>query len=296
MVTIDLSNIETSKELKAKLATVFDYDEGTVYEMKIGDMIKEIEKVSDFHFQILFHDELFEDYDGIIEYSLTFLNENRYSIFPFLLRTFEYDVEDFISKVLDDIAYIKSENEKNKLHNFPVKLNDKTYWISRSVAVAGFIFKKLGDDWFVLANKRGKGCPDFQGYWNCPCGYLEYDRTCIEQMVAECIEECGFKSNKDKWKFVGYNDSPDENKQNVTMRYVYICDNDEDFNLALKKGGEKNEVDDVRWINLNKLNSYQFAFGHKQLIISLALSYILDIKDISRLILSNYVEEKENKE
>lgn len=295
MTTIDLSNLEASKELKYKLAVAFDYDEGTVYNMQIGDMIEEIEKVSEFYFQVLFHDDLFEDYDGIFEYSLTFLNENRYGTVPFLLKTFEYDVEYLIGKVLDDITYIKAENEKKKPHNFPVKIDDKTYWISRSIAVAGFAFKKIGNDWFVLANKRGQGCPDFQGYWNCPCGYLEYDRTCVEQMMAECIEECGFKSNKDKWLFVGFNDSPEENRQNVTMRYVYICDSDENFDLKLQKGGEKDEVDDIRWINLNELNSYHFAFGHKKLIISFALKYILDTEETTKLILASY-EKEENKE
>ena len=49
----------------------------------------------------------------------------------------------------------------------------KEYWISRSVAVSVFLFVKDKDKLYVLANKRGPGAADFQGLWNCPCGYLD---------------------------------------------------------------------------------------------------------------------------
>ena len=56
----------------------------------------------------------------------------------------------------------------------------ETVWVHRSIAVAGFIFCKINDEWCVLANQRGEGAPDFQGYWNCPCGYLDFDETLAE--------------------------------------------------------------------------------------------------------------------
>ena len=63
------------------------------------------------------------------------------------------------------------------MNNFPVIKDGKEYWISRSIAVACFVYKIVNDEIYVLANKRGSGTPDFQGYWYCPCGYLDYDET-----------------------------------------------------------------------------------------------------------------------
>lgn len=152
------------------------------------------------------------------------------------------------------------------MKNFPVNVDGKQYWISRSIAVVGIVLKFCHNQWYVLANKRGKGCPDFQGYWNCTCGYLEYDRTCVQQIVAEYVEECGFITEESRWNFLGYNDSPSENKQNVTLRFYYFADNDEDFDLAKRKGGEIDEVEDVKWVPVNEVPNYQFAFGHQNLI------------------------------
>ena len=56
------------------------------------------------------------------------------------------------------------------MKNFPVtikedlfiggeNMNGKTFWISRSMAVAMFVFTKLDSQWYILATKRGKGCP-----------------------------------------------------------------------------------------------------------------------------------------
>ena len=43
----------------------------------------------------------------------------------------------------------------------------------RYCAVSGFIFAIVDGKYSVLANKRGEGTPDYQGCWNCPCGFLE---------------------------------------------------------------------------------------------------------------------------
>jgi hypothetical protein len=53
------------------------------------------------------------------------------------------------------------------MKNFQVtsKEDNQKYWISRSCAVAMFLFSrdKFGN-LCILANKRGTGTPDFQGY------------------------------------------------------------------------------------------------------------------------------------
>ena len=84
------------------------------------------------------------------------------------------------------------------MKNYPITIETgehagETVWVHRSIAVAGFIFCKINDEWCVLANQRGEGAPDFQGYWNCPCGYLDFDETLAEACSREIYEETGVK-------------------------------------------------------------------------------------------------------
>ena len=53
-----------------------------------------------------------------------------------------------------------SENQ-----NFPVKVDDKIYWISRAMAVVGYVFKEVDGKLFVLTEKRGKGAADYIGHF-----------------------------------------------------------------------------------------------------------------------------------
>lgn len=153
------------------------------------------------------------------------------------------------------------------MKNFCITYNDKTFWISRSVAVAGFIFTVDNGKLLVLANKRGKGCPDFQGYWNCPCGYLDFDETTKEACCREIAEETNLTVNPKYLKLFSVNDDPkDSNSQNITFRYW-------DFSRTLykgqtiyAKGAEPDEVEDVAWIPVEELSKYEFAFGQKEII------------------------------
>ena len=47
------------------------------------------------------------------------------------------------------------------MKNFSVNVNGKEYWISRSVAVACFIFKQNVDDLYALIEKRGNSAADY---------------------------------------------------------------------------------------------------------------------------------------
>ena len=75
-----------------------------------------------------------------------------------------------------------------------------TLWSGRYCAVAAFVFCKLKGEWCILANQRGKGTPDYQGYWNCVCGYLEADESAEQGCAREVYEETGVKINPNKFK------------------------------------------------------------------------------------------------
>lgn len=147
------------------------------------------------------------------------------------------------------------------MNNFPVQHEGKTYWISRSVAVTCFVFAPFNGEWCVLANKRGPNTPDFQGYWNCPCGYLDFNETATQAAVREVYEETGVVLNSVKlWKVM---DSPKENNQNIVFRYYSIIPYTFQPNSNAEiRGGEYGEVTAAIWIPVKMLDQYQWAFNH----------------------------------
>lgn len=161
-------------------------------------------------------------------------------------------------KTVSDYAW----NQK-PLDNFHFIYRGKEYWYSRSVATVPFVFCK--DDkgvMRVLANKRGSGTPDYQGCWNVPCGYLVFNVDGQDNCIKEIYEETGVNVPKEKLKFFGLSTSPSENKQNVSIRYYAILDGViSDYPLT-NAHSEKNEVDDIKWISLDDIGEYQWAFGH----------------------------------
>lgn len=158
------------------------------------------------------------------------------------------------------------------MKNFPVKVDGKEYWISRSVATVCFIFKRKNNKTFVLIEKRGKGAADNIGKWCVPGGYLEWDITLAENAALEVLQETGFVIKKEKLKIVGINSSPSENHQNVTIRYLYNADANEEFNIKNAVGGEKDEVEDIQWLDITNIDNRflndnaKWAFKHNILI------------------------------
>jgi len=140
----------------------------------------------------------------------------------------------------------------------------RTLWSGRYCCVATVVFKKEGSDIFVLANQRGSGTPDFQGYWNCPCGFLEGNETGEQGAVREVFEETGVQIHPSILVFHSVQTDPKvSNNGNVTLHYGAIVDH---YSCIPPEGGEENEVADVRWINVEDIDKYKWAFNHDQLI------------------------------
>ena len=142
---------------------------------------------------------------------------------------------------------------------------------ARYCAVAGFIYAYVDNELCVLANKRGKGTPDFQGYWNCPCGYLERSESGKEGISRETYEECGILIEPIKFIPMHTQTEPKLcNHGNVTIHYkAFLTDNQQQISEDLIKTlnvVEKDEVEDVKWIPVDKIDQYQWAFGHEKYI------------------------------
>ena len=154
------------------------------------------------------------------------------------------------------------------MKNFEVtSLEDgKRYWVSRSVAVSTFLFIRDVGEIYVLANKRGKGSADFQGLWNCPCGYLDFDETGEEAAVREVREETGYILESKELILDKVVTCPRQNHQNVALRYICEKDISEIKILDGDFGGEEEEVEEVKLINIKNIDEYEWAFGHKEII------------------------------
>jgi 8-oxo-dGTP pyrophosphatase MutT (NUDIX family) len=165
-----------------------------------------------------------------------------------------------ISFVLLVIFFFTKDDKDFKMKNFPVKVKGKEFWISRSCAVVGIVYKynKETGEVYVLTNKRGKGCPDYVGYWNIPCGYVDYDETLEEAVSREVFEETGLKVDPNSWKLYGIKSTPDTEKQSISVRYITAYKEEMgDFDYSHQ---EKNEVDEIKWISLDDVDNYQWAF------------------------------------
>ena len=173
---------------------------------------------------------------------------------------------------------------KPKLYNRPnecIKSTDgREFWISRSVAVMCVVLISQGDTTHVLLNKRGKGTPDYQGYWCCPCGYLDWNESAYEAVTREVWEESGINLEilNDKFESLYFstdpwsvNSDPERRRrnyrQNVTLRFGawFQLPQGQDLPKLTSRHSEKEEIADLAWINL-LLPLTKCAFGHDRLI------------------------------
>lgn len=173
----------------------------------------------------------------------------------------------FIIILLCYKIYSDKQWHKKPLQNFPFIHRGKVFWYSRSVATTiGVFCHDENGNLCVLANKRGKGTPDFQGYWNIVCGYLEHGVNAEENCQKEVFEETGLFIPLDKIKFFNLNTEPTESKQNVTLRYYSLLDGVcDDYDLTIENC-EQDEVENVMWIPVNDIGNYIWAFNHNHLI------------------------------
>jgi len=166
------------------------------------------------------------------------------------------------------------EMKFNNVPNKSYKLDDGTViWESRSVAVVAFIIVKTPYGEYILAGKRGKGSADYQGLWNVPCGYLDKNENGTSSVIREVYEETGLELFKylnthkiivnnlyQPW-FV--NTDPNENRQNVSLRYGCVLRLDELPELN-SDHSEPDEIEELKWISINDINDYDWAFNHNR--------------------------------
>lgn len=144
------------------------------------------------------------------------------------------------------------------------KGNPKTVFSGRFCAVSGFIYAIVDGKYSILANLRGPGTPDYQGCWNAVCGFLERYENSKEGIAREVLEECGFQIDTDDLKVIHVETEPEEcNNGNVTIRHRAFLGKIIPHYVK-REGGEECEVDGIKWIPIDEIDNYKWAFNHRK--------------------------------
>lgn len=160
---------------------------------------------------------------------------------------------------------------KNRPNECVTTLDGREIWASRSVTVVVCIVLVCEGKPWILVNQRGTGVPDFQGYWNLPCGYLDYDETTAEAAMREVWEECGVNSQEllegadceffsEPWDI---SSTPHGQRQNVTVHHglhAHVAQ----LPVVSNAHNEPNETSDIRWLPLDQADTLEFAFNHRE--------------------------------
>lgn len=99
---------------------------------------------------------------------------------------------------------------------------------------------------------------------------MDFDETLKQAAAREVFEETGVSICDSDLKFINYNDDIDEGKQNVTFRFGIVL---EDYIYKTpeisERGGENNEVSEIKWIPIEEISKYKWAFNHEQIILDI---------------------------
>ena len=130
-----------------------------------------------------------------------------------------------------------------------------------------------------FVSKRGSGCPDHVGKWSVTCGYLDWGETRKEAIKRELYEELGLNleiyPNEAIDHFCTIDDPSRDVRENIVSRYLihvdYIATRkklaDKEINCdTVSRGGEPNEVDDIKFVPAEDIDSYDWAFNHDQVL------------------------------
>jgi 8-oxo-dGTP pyrophosphatase MutT (NUDIX family) len=164
-------------------------------------------------------------------------------------------------------------------------INNKEIWYSRSVATGAVILLRCKDKddnitYKVLLEQRSL-IMDQPLKWCFPCGYLDWDETLEDSIIREIYEETNLyipnfhNQLLYKTKEPFYIGSDLENyRQNIHIFYGFVYNEHPLFYSSLSK--DNDEINDLRWVLMQDLNQYDFAFKHNERIKLFLQKYLYD--------------------
>ena len=168
------------------------------------------------------------------------------------------------------------ENKFNNVHNKCIIHESKEHWISRSCAVVGVVTIYINEAEYVLIVKRGTG-GDNVGKYCLPCGYIDWNENGHDAFIREVYEECDldlhYYHNYDRHDIINnevqpyyVSTNPKNNKENITLYFTSHLRGIGVLPPISNKNCEKDEIDEVLWMNLDDVDKYDFCFGHDEII------------------------------
>lgn len=162
---------------------------------------------------------------------------------------------------------------KNRGNEEVETIDGKKHWISRSPAVVAVVLGIYKDNIFALTERRSSTMMDEPNKLAIVSGYLDWDESGIEGITRELFEETGFDVRKYKNNLVFDNDQqpwfvntdPRENRQNVSMTYIFIYDFSKGFPKEVESF-QDSEIDEVKWMPIEQVfnTDNQWAFNHDE--------------------------------
>lgn len=171
-------------------------------------------------------------------------------------------------------------NFKNTPNEF-VEKDGKTRWLSRSLAVVVTVILN-GEKALIVKRGPKISHPD---KWCNPCGYLDWDESGTQASMREVWEESGldigdiiennpdsitFQSMLEPWEIVT---NPELNHNQDVALYYGICIKSKKDPKVHIKNCEEDEILEAKWVKIDELKNYEFAFNHDKRIIKY-LNYI----------------------
>jgi 8-oxo-dGTP pyrophosphatase MutT (NUDIX family) len=168
---------------------------------------------------------------------------------------------------------------KNRPNELITTTDGRKLYHSRSVAVVGVFGMYIGASLNVIIEKRGTAPGlDKQGLWCLPCGYLDWGESGPEAIRRELWEEVGIdlmdyltvchspNYTQQPWHV---KTEPDENRQNVTLRYGAVWSDLHQIPVLKPNNAcdHPNEVADAKWMPISDITKYQFAFNHDKVLL-----------------------------
>lgn len=172
------------------------------------------------------------------------------------------------NKIINDV--LQAPNFNNKENELITTTDDRKLFHSRSVTIVVILSCIVNGIKKFAIEKRGPAL-DKSGLWCLPCGYLDWNENAAQAVKREVWEEIGLNLDKltlqnkiDQPIYV--NSNPDD-KQNVSLRYVVTIIDNKYPKLIANNDCKLDEVTEAKWITIDELNNYEFAFEHNNLIL-----------------------------
>lgn len=182
----------------------------------------------------------------------------------------------------------KFNHKPNKIY----KTDNGHLWHSRSNVVVGHVHALVNnglkdyltdEDFYVLVGTRGTG--KHKGFYNVPCGYLDWSETIENAMYREVYEEAGLYLPDWKHKFLYdtknmpwfINSEPTVTLQNVLFHCGVLLDinNVEELPHIHLENMEPDECENIQWIKLSEVKTIvdKFCFNHHERILQFHENY-----------------------